>query len=186
MEVSLKSTHLITLALAIATFGCSTQRISTDSAPGVDFGNYKTFTIKASTPPKNQAAAERMEGVLGNAIQAKGLTRLPEGGELYVYPYYQLNKETKAETTGYGFTGWERWGATASGNGTGGVRSGTTTIKEVPVGTFIITLVDAKSNTAVWRGTAKDQISTSATPEEQLLKANETFRKLFEGFPPKK
>ena len=80
-------------------------------------------------------------------------------------------------TTGYGYGGWGGW------RYGGGMQ--TTTVTEIPTGTLVIDLVDGKSNTAVWRGIAKDQISTSATPEERNQKVNEVFAKLFENFPPK-
>jgi len=36
----------------------------------------------------------------------------------------------------------------------------------------------------VWRGIAKDQLSTSATPEERQQKADQVAQKLFENYPP--
>ena len=60
----------------------------------------------------------------------------------------------------------------------------TTTVQEIPTGTVVIDLVDASTKTAVWRGMAKDQISTSATPEERQQKADQVAQKLFENYPP--
>ena len=60
----------------------------------------------------------------------------------------------------------------------------TTTVTNIPTGTLIIDLVDAASNELVWRGTAKDNISTNATPEERQQKANEVCTQMFAKFPP--
>ena len=60
-----------------------------------------------------------------------------------------------------------------------------TTVTEIPTGMLVVDLVDEAKDVAVWRGIAKDQISTSATPEERNQKVNEVFAQLFAGFPPK-
>ena len=169
--------RLATLALVVAAFGCSTLEISTDYAPGTDFSKYKTFTLKPGAPAANQIAAERSANALSGVLETKGFKRVPEGGDLTVFTHFKTGKETQMNTTGYGYGGWGGW------RYGGGMQ--TTTVTEIPTGTLVIDLVDSKSNTAVWRGIAKDQISTSATPEERNQKATEVFTKLFENFPPK-
>ena len=175
----MKLARLATVVLAVAAVGCSTLEISTDYAPGTDFSKYKTFTIKQGNPAKNQIAAERAANALSSVLESKGFKRVPEGGDLSVFAHFQAGKETQLNTTGYGYGGWGgwRWG------GYGGMQ--TTTVTEIPTGTLVIDVVDGATNNAVWRGIAKDQISTSATPEERNQKAAEVFAKLFENFPPK-
>jgi hypothetical protein len=173
----MKPIRLATLALVVAAFGCSTLEISTDYAPGTDFSKYKTFSFKQGAPAKNQIAAERAAGALTTVLEAKGFKRVEEGGDLSVFAHFKSGKETQMNTTGYGYGGWGGW------RYGGGMQ--TTTVTEIPTGTIVIDLVDGKTNTAVWRGIAKDQISTDATPEERTAKANEVFTKLFENFPPK-
>lgn len=176
----MKPSRLAALALVVVALGCSTLQISTDYAPGTDFSKYQTFTIKEGNPPKNQIAADRVKGALVAALEAKGFKSVPEGGDLNVFTHFQAGKETQLNTTGYGYGGWGgwRWG------GYGGMQ--TTTVQEIPTGTLVVDLVDAKSNNAVWRGIAKDEISTSATPEERNRKIADVFAALFESFPPKK
>lgn len=174
----MKLTRLAVLALLAAAVGCSTLQISTDYAPGTDFSKYRTFTIKEGNPPKNQIAADRVKNALAAALEAKGLKALPEGGDLNVFTHFRAGEETQLNTTGYGYGGWGgwRWG--------GGMQ--TTTVEKIPTGTLVVDFVDAKTNNAVWRGIAKDEISTSATPEERNKKVADVFRALFENFPPKK
>lgn len=173
----MKPLRLATLVLACAAFACSTLQISTDYAPGTDFSKYETFTIKQGAPPKNQIAADRVAGALTSALEARGFKGVPDGGDLSVYLHFQAGKETQLNTTGYGYGGWGgwRWG--------GGMQ--TTTVQEIPTGTLVVDLVDGKTNGAVWRGIAKDEISTSATPEERNRKVADVFAALFENFPPK-
>jgi hypothetical protein len=179
-RIPMKPIRLATLALVVAAFGCSTLEISTDYAPGTDFSKYKTFTIKQGEAAKNQIAADRVRAALTSTLEAKGFKSAPDGGDLSVFGHFKGGKETQLNTTGYGYGGWGGW---RYGGGYGGMQ--TTTVTEIPTGTIVIDLVDSKSNTAVWRGIAKDQISTSATPEEREQKVREVFTKLFENFPPK-
>ena len=174
----MKMTRLATIALAITAIACSTLQVTTDYAPGTDLSKYKTFTLKPGAAAKNPIAAERFAQSLGNALTARGLRQVPDGGDLNVFAHFSLGKDTQLNTYGYG-----GWGGGWRYGGMGGMQ--TTTVQEIPTGTVVIDLVDAKSNTAVWRGIAKDEISTKATPEERQQKADEVAQKLFENYPPK-
>ena len=172
----IKLERLATLALAVSVIACSTLVVNTDYAPGTDFSKYKTFTLKPGAKAANPIAAERFKQSLGNALAARGLKQVPEGGDLNVFAHFSLGKETQLDTYGYG--GWGGWGY----GGMGGMQ--TTQVREIPTGTLVIDLVDSKTNTAVWRGTAKDEISTTATPEERSQKADLVAQKPFENYPP--
>jgi hypothetical protein len=174
----MKLVRYAALALAAGTLACSTLEVNTDYDPATDLSKYKTFTVKKGTPPKNALAAERLENALAGALAARGLSRAPDGGELNLFPHFVLGKETQVNTTGYGYGGW------GGGWRYGGGGMQTTTVQEIPTGTVVVDLVDAKTNKVVWRGIAKDQISTTATPEERQQKAQEVSAKLFENFPP--
>jgi hypothetical protein len=161
-------------ALAILATGCSTLEVNTDYAPGTDFAKYKTFTIKHGSAPKNSIAVERIELSLANALTARGLRQVPEGGDLVMVSHLSLGKDVQLNSYGYGGWGGWRYG--------GGMQ--TTSVTEIPTGTLVVDLVDAKSSTAVWRGMAKDQISKTATPEDRQKKADDVARELFSNFPP--
>ena len=173
----MKLSRLSTLVLAIGAVACSTLQVTTDYAPGTDFSQYRTFTLKAGSAARNPIAAERFAKSLAAALEGRGLRQVPEGGDLSVFAHFSLGKDTQLNTYGYG-----GWGGGWRYGGMGGMQ--TTTVQEIPTGTVVIDLVDAKAKTAVWRGIAKDTISTSATPEERQQKADEVGRKLFENYPP--
>lgn len=173
----MKLSRIATLALAVTAVACSTLEVNTDYAPGTDFSKYKTFTVKQGAASKNPIAVERFQQALGNALTARGLRQVPDGGDLFLFSHFSLGKETQLNTYGYG-----GWGGGWRYGGMGGMQ--TTTVQEIPTGTVVIDLVDSKTSTAVWRGMAKDTISTSATPEERQQKANEVAQKLFENYPP--
>ena len=172
----MKLSRLVTLAFALTAVACaSTLQVTTDYAPGTDFSKYKTFTLKHGAAARNQIAVERFENSLKNALEARGLKGVPEGGDLNVFDHFILGKDT--QITSYGYGGWGggwRWGGGAQ----------TTQVQQIPTGTVVIDLVDSKTNTAVWRGIAKDELSTTASPEERQKKSDAAAQKLFENFPP--
>lgn len=169
----MKLTRLTLLALAAAAVACSTLQVDTDYAPGTDFSKYKTFTLKHGAAAKNAIAVERFELSLGNALTARGLKQVSDGADLNVFDHFVIGKDTQLSTYGYG--GWGgRWG--------GGMQ--TTQVQQIPTGTVVVDLVDSQTNKMIWRGVAKDELSTTATPEQRQQKADEVARKLFENYPP--
>jgi hypothetical protein len=52
------------------------------------------------------------------------------------------------------------------------VRSGRATVEEVPVGTLVVDLVNAKTKAIVWRGTATKQVDVKASPEKREKNIN--------------
>jgi len=170
----MKIARLALLTLAAAAVACSTLQVDTDYAPGTDFSKYRTFTLKHGAAARNAIAVERFELSLGNALTARGLKQVADGADLNVFDHFIIGKDTQLNTYGYG--GWGgRWG--------GGMH--TTQVEQIPTGTVVVDLVDPQTNKMVWRGVAKDELSTTATPEQRQQKADEVARKLFENFPPK-
>ena len=161
--------------LTVAALGCSTLQVNTDYSPGTDFSKYKSFSLQKGEAGKYQIEVDRLMKAIESAISARGLKGVPEGGDLSVVVHVTLGKDTQLNTTGYGGYGGYRWG--------GGMQ--TTTVQEIPTGTLVVDLVDAATKTAVWRGTAKDQLSTTATPEEKTKYVNDVATQLFANYPPK-
>ncbi len=164
------------LALAAA---CSTLQLSVDYDTATDFSKYRTFTLKHGSAPKDSIAESRLDTALEAAIVSRGLTRVPEGGDLTIISHFKLGSETQLNTMNYGYTGWLgwRWGGL-------GMQTQTTTVEEIPTGRLVVDAVDAKTGKAVWRGIAKDRISQSGTPEDYQKQAREVASELFANFPP--
>ena len=59
-----------------------------------------------------------------------------------------------------------------------------TTVREIPVGTILVDLVDAGTNKLVWRGTGTDVVSDK--PEKNEAKINKLIPKMFKSYPPVK
>jgi hypothetical protein len=166
----------------LAAAGCSTLSISTDYDKAADFSSYRTFTWKDTGELKDSLWSKRIEGVFTDTLAAKGLKRVDSGGDLWVAAHPRLSKEMQINTynTGWGYGyGWY---------GYGGMGMATTTVTEIPVGTLMIDLVDAKKKELVWRGVASDTLNTdpSRTPEDREKKLRDVAAQMFAGYPPKK
>jgi hypothetical protein len=166
----------------LAAAGCSTLSISTDFDKTTDFSAYKTFTWKDTGDGVDSIWNKRIEGVFSDTLAAKGLKKVDSGGDLWVAAHPRLSKETQINTynTGWGYGyGWY---------GYGGMGMATTTVTEIPVGTLMIDLVDAKKKDLVWRGVASDTLNTdpNRTAEDRERKLRDVAAQMFAGYPPKK
>lgn len=166
----------------LAVAGCSTLSISTDYDKAADFSSYRTFTWKDTGELKDSLWSKRIEGVFSDTLASKGLRRVDSGGDLWVAAHPRLSKETQINTynTGWGYGyGWY---------GYGGMGMATTTVTEIPVGTLMIDLVDAKKKELVWRGVASDTLNTdpNRTAEDREKKLRDVAAQMFAGYPPKK
>lgn len=163
-------------ALALGMAACSTLELNTDYNPGTDFAKYRTFSFMEGAKPKNPVSRRSVEYAVGMALEGKGLKNVETGGDLLIYGHFVLDEKLVVDTYGYGSVGWYGYGWG------GGVT--TTTVRQIPVGTIVIDLVDAGSKGLVWRGIVKDEISTTAYPEEREQKAIKVARELFANYPP--
>jgi hypothetical protein len=169
-------TAALVAVAAVGLTACSTLSTSTDYKPGTDFGKYKTFAFKDTENIKNAILVDRIKRAVSTQLTAKGLTLVDENPDLWVVAHPRLSKQTQINTynTGWGYGwGWR-----------GGMGMQTSNVEEIPVGTLIIDLVDARARELVWRGTASDTLKESATPEEREKNLNAAMAKLFEKFPP--
>jgi hypothetical protein len=178
----MKRTLALLAVALLAAAGCSTLSISTDFDKAADFTQYKTFTWKDTGDGIDSIWNKRIEGVFSDTLAAKGLRRVDSGGDLWVAAHPRLTKETQINTynTGWGYGyGWY---------GYGGMGMATTTVTEIPVGTLMIDLVDAKKKELVWRGVASDTLNTdpNRTAEDREKKLRDVAAQMFAGYPPKK
>jgi hypothetical protein len=67
-----------------------------------------------------------------------------------------------------------------------GPRLATSTVEQIPLGTLIVDLVDARAKELVWRSTATDILRPNASPEEKDRALGEAVAKMFAGFPPRR
>jgi hypothetical protein len=175
MKRNLLMASVILLAAVVA---CSTLSTSADYNRSTDFSKYRTWAWRDQGTIKDPLVAQRVETAVANELGKKGLTRTDADPDLWVVAHGTLSQQTQVDyyNSGWGY-GWG-WG--------GGTGMSTATVRQIPVGTLVIDLADARAKELVWRGTASDTLKEKATPEERAKILAEAMAKLFADYPPPK
>ncbi len=177
----------LTLATAVvlaqgALVGCSTVQVSTDYDQTAHFSAYSTFDVQPASEIRDQLVHQRIVSAVEAELTEKGLRREANSDGLLVVLHGRMSTKTELDTTTYGY-GWGRWGYWhRRGYGSTGVAR--TTVREVPVGTLVVDLVDAREKKLVWQGIASDTLDPDASPKEKDRRVREAINKMFAGFPP--
>lgn len=183
MRVAGVRSLIIAAVLAGLIAGCAPSvTVRTDYQPGTNFSVYKTFTMGEERSEENPLAIQRIRRALEAQLTAKGLTRAPSDGDLSVRAHVRMRVDTKVDVWNTG-----GWGYGYYGRGYGGAYGGNTyvDVRNVPIGTLVVDLVDRARNEAVWRGIAEGTVDQNATPQESEQRINDAMAKLFNGYPPK-
>jgi hypothetical protein len=167
---------ILVAATLAASVACSTLQTSADYDRSANFSQYRTFAIRDSEPIGNEILERRIKSSLTAGLTARGLTENADAPDLWAVPHVRLSQETQISTynSGWGY-GWHWAGGGMS----------TTTVEQIPVGTLIVDLVDAKRKELVWRGTATDTLKPEATAAEREAALSAAITKMLEVFPPK-
>jgi len=155
--------------------GCSSVSTTVDYDRNVDFGRYRTYSWREGHQA-NPISDRRIKDAVDRVLASRGLTRVEGDGDLTVVYHGRTSRQVVVESWGpswgYGWR-WRRIGG-----------PGYTTVREIPVGTLIVDLVDSREKELVWRGTASRAIEVDATPAEKADDLNESVAKMFREFPP--
>ena len=161
-----------------AVVACSTLKTTADYDPSTDFSKYKTWAWREDNAMKNSILSKRIESAVASELSKKGLTRNEENPDIWVAVHVRLSKETQVTTTDTGYGYGYRWG------GYGGGMS-TTRVQEIPVGSLILDMADAKQKELVWRGMATDTLNPEKSPEQKDTALREALAKMLENYPPR-
>jgi hypothetical protein len=168
---------LSTLVLA-AVSTAAAQTVKTDFNKEVDFKAYKTFAFKEGTPAPTPFAQSRIEAAVAAQLESRGLVKAAGDADLVIYTHTQVSKEKSVDVTNYGYGGYYGWGGWGGGWGTTSVN-----VREIPVGTVMVDVVDSARKEIVWRGVASDTLATNPTPEKSEKRINKAMAKLFKKYP---
>lgn len=152
------------------------QTISFDFDRSVRFGGFKTYAWVPGTNVPDQLVHRRIVDAVDVQLALKGLNKVHEGNQPDLLIAYHASFDKDLQITGFG-SGW-------GGYRFGGSRSGSARAEEILVGTMVIDIVDAKTSTIVWRGTATKDIDVAAKPEKRDKNITKTAQKLFKHYPP--
>jgi uncharacterized protein DUF4136 len=168
----------VVLAVAAAGTIALAQSVTYDFDRSANFAGFKTYAWVRGTNLADELNHKRVMRAVDAQLAAHGLARAENGANADVLVAYHASFDKNLQINGFssGFGGYRF----------GGTRSGTATVDEIMVGTLVIDIVDARSKTIVWRGTATREVDTRASAEKRDKNINRAAEKLFKNYPPVK
>jgi len=149
--------------------------VKTDYSHSANFERYRTYSwVKADAG--NQLWVDRIMADIDAQLTAKGLQKVPSGGDLGVVAVGSTKNEQTLQTFYNNLGGGWFWG--------GFDGTATTTVENVAVGTLVVDLFDSHDKKLVWRGTATKTLS--GNPEHNEKKLADVVEDMFKHFPPKR
>ena len=165
-------TRLTICALAICLISTivAGQQVSVNYNHSQDFTQYHTYAWGSENQNKiqNSILAQVAEQDINNAMQAKGLQMVQESQNPDLI--LTANGGLKQQTS------YSAWGMRGIGGGMGGI-----TPEQNVIGTMIIDLYDAKTQSLIWRGLAQGTLNNNGSKNQQLVQ--KALQKMFKQWP---
>jgi hypothetical protein len=164
------------------------QKVYVDYDKSVDFASYKTFAWKAPSEASLEGESPLMHERIAKAIELQlvsgGLAVDNQDPDLYVTYHTSSEEEVTFSTSHMGYDYgpgwgwdpyWDDWGGMGMGMGTS-----TTTAHTYEQGTLIIDVWDARTDKAIFRGTAEAVVK--AKPEKAAKQIETAIEKIGKKF----
>jgi hypothetical protein len=164
--------------LLLAVRPASAVKVTTDHDETYDFEGRTKVAWIAGTPSPDELNQKRIVSGIEEALQEKGLTFVDEQqADLLIATHAAA--ESQVQSSG-GRVGVSLGRSTRLGHvSVGGSRGNQ--VKQVKVGSLVIEILDAKTNSLVWTATASDTLKEGRATEKQIHSA---IDKAFRKFPP--
>jgi hypothetical protein len=147
------------LSLFVATGAVAGPTISSNTAPGVNFGAYKTYQWVQISPSSNPVIQQEIVASIEQSLASKGLVKAPSA-DMKLVLTTGVQTQTELES-------WGRFGLQTS-------------TYQYSQGQLSIDAFDAKTNMALWHGQATETINPQ---KPDMKKINEAITKLMATFP---
>ena len=154
------------LLLATNAFG---QKVTTDSAPNVDWSKYHTYSWGDGTPAQDPLVAQKIVAGIDAQLAAKGLKKVDKDPDLVVIYHTSTDQQKSLNWSSMG--GFGRFGGMGSAQ-----------VDTVTNGQLKVDIADPKAQQFLWRGTATDSVSPD--PQKLAKKITNALDKMFQKFPP--
>jgi Domain of unknown function (DUF4136) len=172
---SLRKAPLFLAALLVA--GCSSVETHVDYDRAANFSSYRTFAFKDVRTPDNPISLKRVRAAVSRTLGSRGLAESAgEKPDLWVVLHTRAHRQTQVTTYNPGW-GW--------GWGWRGAYWNAAYVRQIPIGTLMVDLVDTKAKELVWRGSASRVVDADESPQTRDEKVQQAVDKLFDGFPPR-
>jgi len=171
------------VGIAVAA-GCATPlTVEHDYDTAYDFSKLKTYDWLPS-PPGNQMedmTEKRVQGAVNSQLQTKSYSRSADSPDFLV-SVEGVKKTVTGGTVAVGAS----IGIPVGSRGSVRVGGGKSKPQEKQEGTLSLNIVDAKTQTVIWKGTATAALQPKTSPEEQQQRINQVIAELLKSFPPGK
>jgi len=154
----------ITSAIAVG------QQVSVNYNHSQSFAQYHTYAWGSNNANEiqNSILAQVAKQDIDSAMQAKGLQKVQESQSPDLI--LTANGGMKQQTS------YSAWGMRGIGGGMGGI-----TPEQNVIGTMIVDLYDAKTQSLIWRGIAQDTLSNNGNKNQQAVE--KAVQKMFKQWP---
>ena len=154
----------ITSAIAVG------QQVSVNFNHDQSFAQYHTYAWGSNNANaiKDSILAQVAKQDIDAAMQAKGLQKVEESQNPDLI--LTANGGMKEQTS------YSAWGMRGIGGGMGGISP-----EQNVIGTMIIDLYDAKTQSLIWRGIAQDTLSNNGNKNQQIVE--KAIQKMFKQWP---
>ena len=174
---------LLALLLCIPVVGYAAPAVTSDYDTAADFAALKTFDWMPVTgnAAGDELLIKRIRNTVDTQLQAKGRTIAADN------PDFLIGMELSGKTITGGSTGvGVSVGIPVGRMGRVSVGGGKSKTSEKKEGTLVMSFVDAKTKSLVWRATATDAVYPTASAEEKQKKIDAVIAAMLAQFPPKK
>jgi hypothetical protein len=171
----------LTLALVLLS-ACSQLDVKFDYDPEYVFeGKNKYVVVHDNGERGDTLTQDRVSNAIKNALNAKSYKEVSKQNADLVFVFH-INVQDKSDIyTDYQMMGYGGYGFA---RGFGGSMVATTSTYSYTEGTLVVDALNPKTQKIVWRGIAKDELSTSnSTPQEKTEYINDVVFKLMQNFP---
>ena len=164
------------LALMLGTIAFA-QSVTYDFDRATDFSRFKTYAWVRGTNVNDELSHKRIVRAVESQLALHGMSQAAAGEQPDVLIAYHATFDKNLQINGFS-SGWGPYRF-------GGMRSGTATAEEILIGTLAVDVVNAQTNTIVWRGMATKEIDVKANADKRDKNINKAAEKIFKNYPPK-
>lgn len=188
----MKSAFWKVALLALPMAACSTMHISTNAAPGAaqTVSRYHTYAWlptppERSEPRKDPFVEAHVKQSVDRELAAKGYRKVASSADPdFLVGWHTTTEERTRVESINPYWGYD-WGpAFGPPLGYGGAAGPDVYVSEYVEGTMILDVVDGRTNTLVWRGSAQADLGANPSGEEVPKKIDKAADKILSKFPP--
>jgi hypothetical protein len=152
--------------------GAAAQDVNYDYDQRANFSAYRTYVWAGGPSLADELNHARIVAAVDRQLTAKGLTPVDSTKNPDLLVVYRVGLHQDLEINGYD----SRWMGPPGG-------PSWARLERVPVGTLAIGIVDAKTRSLVWRGSASGDLNPNDSPEKWEKKINKAVEKMFKHYP---